>query len=151
MIGEICAEIKNYFTYEEDKHINDYVISGGQISPIVNFPTDYIRIVGSRLNDGVHKVSDLVENPLNDESFHGGIWVMCPPDDFLSLVEEIEAWQEKNGGTDSAAMSPFQSESFGGYSYSKASGGNTESGGSSVPTWASVYASRLNRFRRIRT
>jgi hypothetical protein len=151
MIGEICAEIKNYFTYEEDKHINDYVISGGQISPVVAFPTDYIRIVGSRLNDGVHKVSDLVENPLNDESFHGAIWIMCPPDDFLSLVEEIEAWQEKNGGTDSAAMSPFQSESFGGYSYSKASGGNAESGGSSVPTWASVYASRLNRFRRIRT
>ena len=63
MIGEICAEIKNYFTYEEDKHIGDFVISNGQISSVVAFPTNYIRIIGSRLNDGVHKVSDLVEHP----------------------------------------------------------------------------------------
>ena len=86
MIGEICAEIKNYFTYEDDKHIGDWVISDGQISPVVNFPTEYIRIIGSRLNDGVHKVSDLVQNPLHDEEFHGAIWVMSPPADFITLV-----------------------------------------------------------------
>lgn len=146
MIGEICAEIKNYFVYKNDIHIGDWVISNGQISPILDLPTDYIRIVGSRLNDGVHKVSDL---NLVDESFHGGIWIMSPPADFIKLVEEIEGWQEKNGKSDSAAMSPFQSESFGGYSYSKASGGSS-SGSSIVPTWQSVYASRLNRYRRIR-
>jgi hypothetical protein len=149
MIGEICAEIRNYFTYDEDKHIGDFVIDNGQISPIIDFPTDYIRIVGSRLNDGVYKVSDLVRNPLKDESFHGGIWVMSPPADFLALVAEIAAWQEKNGGADSNAMSPYQSESFGGYSYSKASS-NTEGGGSIVPTWQGAYASRLNRWRRAR-
>lgn len=145
MIGEICAEIKNYFVYKNDIHIGDWVISNGQISPILDLPTGYIRIVGSRLNDGVHKVSDL---NLVDESFHGGIWIMSPPADFILLVKEIEDWQEKNGKSDSAAMSPFQSESFGGYSYSKASGGNS-SGSSIVPTWQSVYASRLNRYRRI--
>ena len=150
MIGEICAEIKNYFTYEDDKHIGDYVISSGQISPVIDFPTDYIRIIGSRLNDGVHKVSDLVKNPLQDEAFHGAIWVMSPPADFITLVAEISAWQAANGGADSNAMSPYQSESFGGYSYSKASGGNSEGGGSSVPTWQGAYASRLNRWRRIR-
>lgn len=149
MIGEICAEIKNYFTYEDDKHIGDYVISSGQISPVIDFPTDYIRIIGSRLNDGVHKVSDLVKNPLQDEAFHGAIWVMSPPADFITLVAEISAWQTANGGADSNAMSPYQSESFGGYSYSKASG-STEGGGSSVPTWQGTYASRLNRWRRIR-
>lgn len=146
MIGEICAEIKNYFVYKNDIHIGDWVISNGQISPILDLPTGYIRIVGSRLNDGVHKVSDL---NLVDESFHGGIWIMSPPADFISLVKEIEDWQAKNGKADSAAMSPFQSESFGGYSYSKASGGSS-SGSSIVPTWQSVYASRLNRYRRIR-
>lgn len=150
MIGDICAEIKNYFTYEEDKHIDDYVISEGQISPILDFPTDYIRIVGSRLNDGVHKVSDFAKNPLKDEAFHGAIWIMSPTADFLALVDEISAWQAKNGGVDSNNMSPFTSESFGGYSYSKASGGNAESGGSSVPTWQSAYASRLKQYRRIR-
>ena len=146
MIGEICAEIKNYFTYEGDIHIDDYAISDGQISPIVEFPTDYIRIVGSRLNDGVHQVSKM---SLKDEEFHGAIWVMSPTDDFLQLVSEIESWQEKNGGSDSANMSPFQSESFGGYSYSKASGGSS-SGASTVPTWQTTYASRLKRYRRAR-
>ena len=150
MIGEICAEIKNYFTYEEDKHIGDFVISNGQISSVVAFPTNYIRIIGSRLNDGVHKVSDLVEHPLQDETFHGAVWVMSPTADFLALVAEIESWQEKNGGVNSNAMSPYQSESFGGYSYSKASGGNTADGTSSVPTWQSTYASRLKHYRRIR-
>lgn len=149
MIGEICSEIKNYFTYSNDKYLGDFVISEGQISPIIDIPTDYIRIIGSRLNDGVHKVSDLVKKPLQDESWHGAIWVMSPPADFLALVEEIEAWQEKNGSADSAAMSPFASESFGGYSYSKASGGSIEGGASSVPTWQGTFASRLKLYRRI--
>ena len=146
MIGEICAEIKNYFTYEGDKHIDNYAISDGQISPVVDFPTDYIRIIGSRLNDGVHKKNKDGEFVLQDEEFHGAIWIMSPTDDFLSLVAEIEAWQAKNGGANSAAMSPFSSESFGGYSYSKASGAN---GGSSL-TWKDQYGSRLNQYRRIR-
>lgn len=149
MIGEICNEIKNYFTYTNDKYIGDFTISEGQVSPIIDIPTDYIRIIGSRLNDGVHKVSDLVKKPLQDESWHGAIWVMSPPADFLALVEEIEAWQEKNGNVDSAAMSPFQSESFGGYSYSKGSGGDSQSGASSVPTWQGTFASRLKLYRRI--
>ena len=149
MIGEICAEIKNYFTYEEDKHLGDYVIAEGQITPSLDLPTDYIRIVGSRLNDGVHQKKDGAFE-LQDEAFHGAIWIMSPTSDFLALAAEISAWQDANGGASSAAMSPFQSESFGGYSYSKAAGGSAEGGGSSVPTWQSTYASRLNRYRRIR-
>lgn len=146
MLNEICAEIKNFFTYEDDKHIGDWVIEEGTLAPSLDFPTNYIRIVGSRLNDGVHKVSDM---KLNDESFHGAIWCMSMPADFLALVAEIESWQKKNGDVDSANMSPFQSESFGGYSYSKSSGGSS-SGESSVPTWQSQYASRLKIYRRVR-
>ena len=146
MLNEICAEIKNFFTYEDDKHIGDWVIEEGTLAPSLDFPTNYIRIVGSRLNDGVHKVSDM---KLNDESFHGAIWCMSIPADFLALATEIESWQEKNGNVDSANMSPFQSESFGGYSYSKSSGGSS-SGESSVPTWQSQYASRLKIYRRVR-
>lgn len=149
MLNEICAEIRNYFTWEHDKHIGDFTISDGMISPSFDLPTDYIRIVGSRFNDGVHKRVN-GDFSLVDESFHGGVWIMSPPADFLALVAEIQAWQAKNGGADSVAMSPFQSESFGGYSYSKSSGGSASSGGSSVPTWQSTYASRLNIYRRIR-
>lgn len=148
MLSEICAEIKNYFVYENDKYIGDWTIKDGVIIPSIDFPTDYIRVVGSRLNDGVHKLSD-ENDTFNDESFHGAIWIMSPPNHFLALVEEIESWQEKNGTASSINMSPFQSESFGGYSYSKATGSGA-SGGSSVPTWQSQYASRLKLYRRIR-
>ena len=149
MLTEICAEIKNYFSYECDRHIGDFAIVDGHITPSFDIPTDYIRIVGSHLNDGVHKISD---NDLVDEgNFHGAVWIMSPPKDFLSLADEIASWQEMYGGVGSTAMSPFQSESFGGYSYSKASGSNSSaSGASSAPTWQSQYASRLKIYRRIR-
>lgn len=153
MLGEICAEIKNYFTYDGDKHIGDFAIEDGVITPSFDIVTDYIRIVGSHFNDGVHKRDKTTGKfALEDEGeFHGAVWVMSIPKDFLALVAEIEAWQEKNGGVDSAAMSPFQSESFGGYSYSKGSTASSASaGGSSVPTWQSTYASRLNVYRKIR-
>ena len=150
MIGEICAEIKNYFVCEGDIHIGDWRISDGQVSPIIDFPTDYIRVVGSRLNDGVHKKNQNGGFDLVDEGeFHGGIWIMSPPADFIALAGEIAEWQAKNGGVDSTNMSPFQSESFGGYSYSKGSGGSS-AGASSVPSWQSTYASRLNQYRRMR-
>ena len=151
MLSVVCAEIRNWFTYDSDKHIGDIKIIGGVITPSFDFKTDYIRIVGSHKNDGVYKVEDITDperNPLRDEEFHGAVWEMSIPADFLSLCEEIAAWQEKFGGVDSTNMSPFQSESFGGYSYSKASGGNSSSS-SVVPTWKSVYASRLNIYRKI--
>lgn len=143
MLNEICAEIKNYFTYEQDRHIDDWTIENGSLTPSLDFPTDYIRIVGSRLNDGVHQISKM---SLKDESFHGAIWIMSPTEDFLALAEEIAAWQAKNGSVDSVNMSPFTSESFGGYSYSKGSG----TGSSSIPTWQSQFANKLKAYRRIR-
>lgn len=151
MLNAICAEIKNYFTWEGDKHIGDFSIVNGAITPSFSIPTDYIRIVGSHLNDGVHKRGENGFNLTDEGKFHGGVWVMSPPADFLALAAEIEAWQTKYSGVDSVAMSPFQSESFGGYSYSKASGGSgSGAGASSVPNWQSVFASRLKIYRRIR-
>lgn len=147
MLDEICAEIKNYFWRSaDDIFIGDFTISDGVISPSFDFDDcDYIRIVRSKKNDGVHKVSEM---QLEDETFHGAIWRMYPPADFLALAESIAAWQTANGAVDSVAMSPFNSESFGGYSYSKSGGGSA--GSSSVPTWQSVYASKLRRYRRLR-
>lgn len=151
MIGEICAEVKNYFTLESDMHIDNWTISNGEISPSIDLPTEYFRIVGSRLNDGVHKVSDLARTPLNDETFHGAIWVMSPPPEFLALVKDIETWQEEYGKATGTALSPFASESFGGYSYSKNSANSSRSGASASPvSWQQTYAYRLVRFRRIR-
>lgn len=152
MLGLICAEIRNFFTYDSDKHIGDFAIIDGVITPSFDFKTDYIRIIGSRKNDGVYKVSDILDtekNPLTDEgTFHGGIWEMSIPKDFLNLVAEISDWQTKYGNVNSEAMSPFSSESFGGYSYMKSTGGSGEAG-SDFPSWKKVFASRLNVFRKI--
>ena len=147
MLTEICAEIRNYFTFENDKHFGDFEIVEGLIVPSFDIPTDYIRIVGSHLNDGVHKLSDA--DLIDEGKFHGAIWVMSPPKAFLSLVADISAWQAKYGSVDSTAMSPFNSESFGGYSYSK-SAGTGASGIGAAGTWESAFASRLKAFRRIR-
>lgn len=139
MIEEVCAEIKNYFTYECDKRFGTFRIENGQFVPSLVVPTDYIRIWGSHLNDGVHRLSD---NDLVDEEFDGAVWIMSPPKAFLTLCEDIALWQAKNGAVDSVAMSPFTSESFGGYSYTKSADG--------TGTWQSTFAARLKQYRRIR-
>lgn len=148
MLTEICAHIKNYFTYEADRHNGEYAIVNGAITPSFLIPTDYIRIVGSHKNDGVHKLSD--NDLIDEDTFEGAIWVMSPPRAFLDLVDEIEAWQEKNGSVNSQAMSPFASESFGGYSYTKGSNSGSSGGSGLGTSWQNAYGTRLNAYRRIR-
>lgn len=153
MLGMICAEIRNWFTYDCDKHIGDYEIIGGVITPSFDFKTDYVRIIGSRKNDGVYKVSDITDsehNPLVDEGeFHGAVWEMSVPKDFIALCDEIAEWQSQYGGAGGIINSPFNSESFGGYSYTKSNGRSSESSNNSTPSWQSIYASRLNVYRKI--
>ena len=150
MLNEICLELNNFFDRNQPHIIGDIVISQKKITNtdfLANVrENQYFRIVGSVFNDGVYKYTDSLE--LKDEVFRGAIWLMAVPADFLALVADIEAWQGKNGGADSAAMSPFSSESFGGYSYSK--GVSNSSSGSSVPTWQGAFAKRLNNYRRMR-
>ena len=149
MLTEICAEIKNYFSLKEDKIFGDFSVVNGAVTPPFDLEEgQYYRIIGSVLNDGVHKEGD----QLTDEgTFHGAIWKMRIPQAVIDLESEIEAWQAKNGSLESENMSPFQSESFGGYSYSKSSGGGSGSGGSATNvSWQSVFAKRLNPYRRAR-
>ena len=149
VLDEVCADIRNYFTDDKDKYIGDFKIEDGVLSPLLNLSqTTLIRISGSRYNDGVHYSNE----PLIDEEFRGGVWIMSPPQAFLDLVKEIEAWQAKNGTPDSAAMSPFTSESFGGYQYMKSGGSFGNDGGSSGSTvsWQSAYRNRLKIYRKAR-
>ena len=145
MLTELCQELKNWF--EREIHFGTFTIEGGQLADS-SFLQDgqYFRVVGSVFNDGVHQepADDLV-----DESFEGAIWAMAVPPTVVALSDKIDEWTEKYGGVDSASMSPFQSESFGGYSYSKGSGSASASGGSSVPTWQSTFADDLARWRKI--
>lgn len=142
MIDQICAEVKNYFVQRDvDIHAGNYTIANGEISPIPFVRVgQYYRIVGSALNDGVYQrgVDDL---HLADEEFFGSVWSMRIPKDFLALCEEIQAWQTANAD---ALSGPYQSESFGGYSYSR---GTSASGG--AWTWKDQFRNKLNAYRKL--
>ena len=149
MLTDLCQELRNWF--ELKKYFGTFTIEGGKLADD-SFLQDgqYYRIVGSVFNDGVHKCDPTDTNSLTDEVFDGAIWAMAIPPVVVALSEKIDEWMQKYGGADSASMSPFQSESFGGYSYSKGSGsGSGSGGGSSAPTWKSVFADELNRWRKI--
>ena len=141
MLSEICSEIKNYFSNGMPKYVGDITISNGVLEDCGLQEDQYYRIIGSVFNDGVHKHP---ADDLHDEVFNGAVWHMAVPKEVIDLATEIEQWNAKYGGTDSAALSPFQSESFGGYSYTK---GSSESGGSG---WKSAFGARLNKWRKIR-
>lgn len=137
MIGEICQYIKNYFTYEHDRIIGDFSIVNGEIVPPLDIPTDYYAIFGSRKNNGVHKVDEWTDDLVDEGTFHGAIWFMSPPREFLEKVDEIQAWVDDNKA---ALKSPFTSESFGGYSYTK---GKSRTGSDYGITWRDQFGYEL--------
>lgn len=144
-LTEVCANIKNYFL--RDIYSGTYTISPGTVPLPSLLSGQYFRIVGSVLNDGVWQNTQDDLAKLRAEEFTGQIWSMGVPRDFEALCDEITAWRAKNESLDSANMSPFSSESFGGYSYSK--GSAASNGGGACVTWQDQFRSRLNTYRRI--
>lgn len=143
MLTELCRECRNYFLLhrENDIHAGTFTISGGTIEPLSYLlPGQYYRIVGSVFNDGVHKYGD-ENDALTDETFDGAIWAMFVPPAFVDLAGRIAAWQTANAD---ALSSPYQSESFGGYSYSKGSGAT---GGGYA--WADQFDGELKNWRKV--
>ena len=149
MLTELCGYLKNWF--EVDKLYGGFKIASGVITyadgeelPILE--GQHFRIIGSIFNDGVYEYSDEIKE-LKDEDFTGSVWLLAIPKDLISLATDISEWMTKYAGADSAALSPFNSESFGGYSYSK-SGGNTAAGNAGS-SWQSVFGNRLMRYRKV--
>lgn len=148
MLSELCGYLRNYF--DRERYFGDFTISNGVITGSVSLAlleNQYIRIVGSFLNDGVYKYKAAGIEGLVDESFNGAIWALAIPKDVIAIDKEIDAWQAKFGGADSASMSPFTSESFGGYSYSK--GSNNAQSSDGLGGWQSAFANRLSQWRKI--
>lgn len=145
MLTNFFQEIRNWFVKEQ--YFGDFTITNNTVlrnGEEFLVSGQYFRISGSLFNDGVYKYGDTLKN----ENFDGSVWSMAVPPEVIELVGRISAWQETYGGAASQNMSPFQSESFGGYSYNKGSV-STASSASSVPTWQSVFADDLNRWRKI--
>lgn len=147
MLDEILAYLKNYFVI--DKLFGDFVIENGCIryangEEVSLKNGQYFRVIGG-MNSGIYQHFD--DTPIDfvtDEAFNGAIWRLAIPQDLISIADEMAAWREKYERIGEPAMSPYQSESYNGYSYTK----QTPSNGS-VGMLFTIYGKTLARYRKI--
>lgn len=148
MLQQVLEHIHNRFI--KRTHIGEYSISGGTISPI-DFLIDGQRfwIVGSILNDGIYTYhadgctndDDTGAAGFADEDFSGEICALAVPASVVALSAEILGWENKYGDI---VNSPYTSEAFGGYSYTRTSARNGAGGAG----WQDVFADRLRTWRK---
>lgn len=139
MLEQVLRHLNNWFLVEI--HEGTFTVENGSITLPFLLTNQYFRIVGSVFNDDLHQYPAV---DLTDETFTGSVWVLAVPKAVVALAEDIAAWQEKNG---EAVASPYQSESFGGYSYTKRSAGS-DSG--TLNGWQDAFRSRLNDWRKLK-
>lgn len=139
MLEQVLRHLNNWFLVEI--HEGTFTVEKGSITLPFLLTNQYFRIVGSVFNDGLHKYPAV---DLTDETFTGTVWVLAVPKAVVALAEDIAAWQEKNG---EAVASPYQSESFGGYSYTKRSAGS-DSG--TLNGWHDAFRGQLNDWRKLK-
>lgn len=149
ILEQVLYHIHNWFE-RESFTVSGCEVVGGSLPQTVTelmLEGQWFRIEGSYLNDGLH------QNPaddLTDETFDGTISLLAIPKALLLVAQEIADWVDATSEASQTALrSPYQSESFGGYSYSlKGSGGsNSASGG--LSGWQAEFAGRLNPWRKM--
>ena len=137
MLEKIIAYLNNDFRVSDDEpETHEWEIVGGTLTIPDVREGQYVRIFGSLFNDGVRKYP---LTGLTDESFTGCVIPLAIPRVILTLAEEIETWSEKNQPT------AFTSESFGGYTYSKATKANGTAAG-----WREVFADDLKPYKKMK-
>lgn len=151
-LTDLCEYLKNWFDDGCPVHVGKITIAEGTIQCSCDFSSyevelangQFFRVAGSVFNDGVHCYPDY---DMAEETFEGTVTPMKIPHVVLLLLDDIIAWRDKYEGIDSTVMSPYTSESFAGYSYSKAgAGGNT---GSGLSGWQAAFKNRLTHWRKI--
>lgn len=154
MLTEICQYLKNWFDWNQPKIYGTFQIADGVITAVSGEDLgiqdgQYFRIIDSTFNDGVWKYGD-TDNATNmkGETFSGSVWLLAIPREIIALSDEMDEWMKQYGGVNSPNMSPYSSESFGGYSYSKAQG-YASAGGGMLNTVFATYASRLNLYKKL--
>ena len=136
MLEQVLKHLNNWFLVPDGIHTGEFTVQDGGITLPFLQTGQYFRVVGSVFNDGLHQYP---ATDLTDETFDGAVWALAIPKALLSTVEEITAWQAKNGDS-----GPYTSESFGGYSYSKA----TNSKGVAVG-WQDVFSTQLAPWKKM--
>lgn len=138
MLEQVLKHLNNWFLVPEGIHTGTFTVQGGSITLPFLQKGQYFRVVGSVFNDGLYQYSDFPG--LEDETFDGAVWALAVPKAVIDLAADISAWQEKNG-----SPGPYTSESFGGYSYSRATNSTT----GQAASWQDAFRGRLNDWRRI--
>lgn len=142
MLEEVLRYLKNWFEVERWEGTVTITDEGVDL-PFLE-PNQYYRIAGSIFNDGLHKYQDPTDE-LVSETFTGSVWGLAIPTPVIKIAAEIAAWRDKYENSEVASsLSPYDSESFAGYSYTRAKNGSGDSIG-----WQSVFRSRLNAWRKI--
>lgn len=152
MLTEICQELRNWFDRERIE--GTFEIRDGHIIPTgksrwktVPSTGMYVRIIGSWNNDGVRQIPDY---SMLNETFEGSVWLLAIPKPVVELASDIAEWKNKYESVESGAMSPYTSESWGGYSYTKSTQGGSDGGsGSGGYGWRSAFKPRLSAYRKI--
>ena len=144
-ITDFCDELHNFF--EIEKYIESVTIENGALLGFSDRlqENQYFRIVGSVFNDGVYKYPT---TDLTDETFDGAIWAMAVPPAALALLEKIQEWDNKYSKNE-AVNSPFQSESFGGYTYTKSYSTRIGGGSDDLYYWQGHFRAQLSKWRKI--
>ena len=148
LLDELCGYLNNYFLVKPNGiHRGQFEIDGNGLVCDFLQEGQYFRVKNSVFNNGVYKYQS---DDMVPEIFTGEVWAMAVPPAVIALLSEIQAWNEKYGGVNSTNYSPFVSESFNNYSYSKGGRANSTSSSSGTPmTWKEVFADRLARWRKI--
>ena len=137
MLEEVLLHLNNRF--ERARVDGDFAVEDGRIAVDGLQEGQYFWVEGSVFNDGLHRHP---ATDMDDEEFCGRVCLLAVPRAVIDLADEIEGWCGANA---EALDSPYQSESFGGYSYSKGGG----DGAAGAATWQSHFATRLNAWRKL--
>lgn len=147
MLLELLSELKNYFEVEKVK--GDFTLTSNSLllNSTVNKPQvgQYIYI-RSTLNRAVCKVIGINKDTLSlqcENNFQlvddnvKQVSYLAIPQQIISLSTQIEEFETKN------IMSPYTSESFGGWSGSRAQGRNGNI------TWQEAFSGKLKPFKKM--
>ena len=139
-LEEVLRHVNNRFEMEEAH--GSFSISGGALEVPDCLNGQYYWVEGSVMNDGLHLHPD---TDMRDEEFDGRVVLLRVPRAVVELADEIAEWCDANAD---AIGGPYQSESFGGYSYTRATGGSE---GNQVPAaaWQLQFGARLRPYRKL--
>lgn len=101
----------------------------------------YIKLEGSIMNDSVYKVISYSENKITvegaiNEEFKGIIYSLAVPKELIELETKIKEYEANKTKSD------IISESFGNYSYSRATNSNGD-----IADWKDVFKTDLKPYR----